>query len=70
MEQTDTDQRGGGKGIMVERRGRNYSKNMYEQSMDMENRVWTDCGSGGGLGGGEQRGKNWDNCKRTKIIFF
>ena len=28
--QTDSDQRGGGRGIMVERRGRDSSKDMYE----------------------------------------
>ena len=27
--------------------------------MDMDNVVGTECGS---RGGGEQRGKNWDNC--------
>ena len=30
MEQTDSDQRGGEKGIMVERRERDYLKSMYE----------------------------------------
>ena len=30
MEQTDSDQRSGGRGIMVERRGRDQSKSMYE----------------------------------------
>ena len=30
MEQTDRDQRRGRRGIMVERRGRDKSKNMYE----------------------------------------
>ena len=32
--------------------------------MDMANRVGTDCGSEGGVGGGGQRGENWDNCNR------
>ena len=27
-------------------------------------------GVGGGLGRGEQRGENWDNCNRTKIIYL
>ena len=30
MEHTNTEQRGGERGIMVERRGRDWSKNMYE----------------------------------------
>ena len=30
MEQTDSDQRSGGRGIMVERRGRDSTKNMCE----------------------------------------
>ena len=30
MDQTDSDQRGGGRGIMVERKGRDWSINMYE----------------------------------------
>ena len=33
--------------------------------MDMYNKVGIDCGRGCRLGGGEQRGKNWDNCNRT-----
>ena len=27
-------------------------------------------GVGGGLGQGEQRGKDWDNCNRTTIIYI
>ena len=34
--------------------------------MDMDNVVGTECGS---RGGGEQRGKNWDNC-RTAIKYL
>ena len=37
--------------------------------MDMDNSVGLDCGSGGhvvALGGGGQRGENWDNCNRIK----
>ena len=30
MEETESDQRRGGRGIMVERRGRDETKNMYE----------------------------------------
>ena len=36
----------------------------------MENRVGTDCGSGGRLGGGEQRRKNRHNCNRTTIKYL
>ena len=46
-----------GRGIMVERRGRDKSKNMYEWHMDMDNSVGLTVGAGGGLGGGGQRGK-------------
>ena len=35
----------------------------------MDNGVGIDCGSGGGMGGGGQRGKNWDFNRITiKII--
>ena len=27
--------------------------------------TWATGGAGGGLGGGDQRRKNWDNCSRT-----
>ena len=27
-------------------------------------------GAGGGLGRGEQRGENWDNCNRTIIKYL
>ena len=30
----------------------------------MDNGEGIDCGEGGELGGGEQKGKNWDNCNR------
>ena len=42
MEQTDSDQRGGERGIMGERRGSVWSKNMYKGPMDMDNRVGID----------------------------
>ena len=37
----------------------------------MDNGEGIDCGEGGELGGGEQKGKNWDNCNRisNKKIF-
>ena len=55
MEQTDNDGRGGGKKIMVERRGRSWTKNMYEGPTDVGQSVGTDC---------ESRG--WAGRKRTK----
>ena len=64
MEQTDSGQRGGARGIMVERRGRDQTKNMYEWLTDMDNSVGIDCGSGGGMGRIGQRGKYWDSCNR------
>ena len=36
----------------------------------MDNRVGTDCGKGGELGGGGPRGKNWDNCNRINKNFL
>ena len=35
--------------------------------MDLDNCVRMDYGSRGGMGGGGQRGKNWDNCNRITI---
>ena len=35
--QTDSDQRGGRRGIMVKRRGRGKSRNMYKGDMDKDN---------------------------------
>ena len=41
---------------------------MHEQPMDMGKGAGTDCGRwGGGLHGGEQRGKNWDKCNRITM---
>ena len=49
---------GGGRGIRVERRERDQSKNMHEWPMDMDNGVGIVCGSGvGGRGRREQWGK-------------
>ena len=58
MERTDSDQRGGGKGMTVERRGRDYLKNMYERPMDMDNSVGIDCGSGASDGRRRAKGKH------------
>ena len=35
---------------------------VIECPMDLGNSVGKDCGVGDGMGGGGQRGKNWDNC--------
>ena len=37
IEQTDSDQRGGGRGLMGERWGRVKSRNMYKGHMNKEN---------------------------------
>ena len=42
---------------MVGRRGRNWSKNKYEQLMDMDNGVGIDCGSGGWTGQRRAKGE-------------
>ena len=62
-EQSDSNQRGAGRGITGQRGGRVKSRNMYKGSMDKDN------GGGGhrmcgvdGQGRGEQWGKNGDNC--------
>ena len=34
-----------GRGIMREKRGKVWSRNMYKRLIDMDNRVGTDCGS-------------------------
>ena len=71
MEQTDSDQRVGGRGIMVERR-----EGTRKISCMNGPRTWTTLwkltvGVGSGMGRGGRRGKNWDNCNRItiKIIF-
>ena len=38
--------------------------------MDIDNSMGTDCGSGAGLGGGEQSGAHRDNCVRTPIKYL
>ena len=67
MQQTDSEQKRVERGIMVERRGRDQTKNMYEWLTDMDNSVGIDCGSEGGMGGEGQKEKNWDNCKSITI---
>ena len=62
MEQTENDQRGMGREIMVERRGRDRQRTYMNDS-----RTWTTVweltvGKGGGMGEGGQIGNNWDNC--------
>ena len=58
---------------MVERRGRDYSKNMYERPMDRDNSVGIDCGSGGWAAWSRAKEENWDNydimtIKNLKIL--
>ena len=59
MEQTENDQRGGKSGIIMERRGRDQTKNMYEWPINIDDSVEIDCGHGGkdGMGRGGQREK-------------
>ena len=61
-----SDWRGAGRRIRLERGGRDWSKNVDERPTDMDNGGGL-TGSGGGLGGGGQRGKNWDNCNIVTI---
>ena len=62
MEHTDSYRKGGWRGIMVEGRGRDWSKNMNDP-WTWTTVVWGGTvGARGGLGGGGQKGKNWDNC--------
>ena len=46
---------------LIERRGRDQSKNIHEGSMDMDNGVNIDCEAGGRVGGEGQREKTRDN---------
>ena len=57
MEQTDSDQRGGGRRIAGERRGRGKPRNMKRGSWAWTMRGRIDCGSGGD-GAGESNGEN------------
>ena len=64
MEETDSCQKGGGGGEWWEE-GEGTS---YRTCMN-DSRTWTSVwgltvGAGRGLGGGGQRGKNWDNSNR------
>lgn len=45
MQQTDSDQKGGGRGIRGKIKGRIKSGNTYKGPKDMDNRVGIDCGS-------------------------
>ena len=46
-EQTNSDQRGGERGVSEERRGRVKSKNMYKGPMDKDNRLGVGLNVGG-----------------------
>ena len=52
-----------GRAIMGERKGR-VDQRTYIKDPWTYNGVGINCGSRGGLGGGGQRGKNWDNSNR------
>ena len=56
----------GGRGTMVERRGRDWSKNMYEWPMDMDNGAGTECRSRGWTGRRRAKGKSSDKCNGIK----
>ena len=55
---------------MVERIGKDQSKNMYEGPMDQDNGVGIDCGTRPTLGWAEEGkwGGNWNNCNRITIF--
>ena len=64
MEQTDSDQREGRRGVMVERRDQRTCMN--------DPQTWTTgwevtAGVGDGVGEGGQREKYWDNCNKITI---
>ena len=55
---------------MVERRGRDWQRTCMNDPWTWTT-VWgLTVGVGAGLGGGGQRGKNWDNCNRITIRNF
>ena len=60
MEHTDSYQSRGNGG----KKGKGLVKEHDERPMDMDNSVGIDCGSGGELDTGRQKGKNWDKCNR------
>ena len=71
MEQTDSDQRGASKGIMIE------GERTRQRTCMNDPLTWTTVWgltveAGGGLVRGGQRGKNWNNYKRItiKMIFL
>ena len=68
QKQADSDQKGGEREIMVEKRGRDYLKRMYEQPMDMDNSVGIDWRSWGRDGRRRAKGGNWDSCNRITIL--
>ena len=59
-EQTNSGQRGGGRGIMGERRGRVKSRNMYKGPKDKDNGVGIVFGSEGCTGQGRATGGKWE----------
>ena len=67
MEQTHSSQRGGGWGEQG-KEGEVTSQRTYMNNPWTWTMVWgLTVGAGGGLGGGRQREKIWDNCNRITI---
>ena len=62
--QTDSDQRGEGRAIMGERRGRVKSRNVYKGPTEKDNGAGGgfNVGCGGCVGHGRVMGGKWDNC--------
>ena len=59
--------RGRGEGDNGGKKGKELVKE-HERPLDMDNSVGINCGSGGGMGRGWQRGTNRDNCNRKTIL--
>ena len=66
MKQIESEQRGGGRGVAEERKGGDQSTCMNDPWTGST--VWgLTVGAGGGVGRGEQKGKNWGMCNRITI---
>ena len=53
--------------LKVERKGRDQTKDMYERPWTWKTVCGLTVGVGGGMGGGGQKGKNWNNGNRITI---
>ena len=67
MEQTNSSQSGGGRGIMVERGERISQRTCMNDPWTWTTLWGLTVGVEGGLGRGGQRGQHWDNCNRVTI---